>query len=349
MTTAAHYRLTSDEFLNINSKLSDAQLRVYLYYKTLDPFGDRKVEVCTKAIAEILAIKQRTVQRALNKLCELGLLIWEKAKSVVRRSQDRQSDRRIAQAIVGSPKRSEDRERQLELNLHNDSATSQSSSILFNLDQDLEEQEILNFENSENLDSEDNNENLEMTLEEAKAFLQAVLDQPIEDHPTTDAPQNQEVATVTNYDTTNEDLHLSSKTDEPQDFEEIVEEETDLQLSTPDKASVTDDGKTFRAAVEKFILKTLNKSFDSPARRAAYFAKFKKADWTKWETQYKASLAPTTKTRDVVAEDPWRLVGAIESAMKVKDFDYALYRLEALRAIAPELAEQTQQRLGITA
>jgi predicted transcriptional regulator len=266
MTTAAHYRLTSDEFLNINSKLSDAQLRVYLYYKTQDPFGDRKVEVCTKAIAEILDIKQRTVQRALNKLCYLGLLIWEKAKSFVRRSVDRLGDLQIAQAIVGSPKRSEDRERQLELNLEADSGTSQSSSILFNLDHDLEQE---NFESIE-----DKNE---ISVEEAIAEIRKAF----EDNPQAiaDNPRN-------------EDLLLSNEDEERQDFEEISEPKTDLQLRTVGNANSSSEGKPSRAAVEQFVLKTLNKTFTSAAQRAAYFSKFDSKSWKKWETQLKASLIP---------------------------------------------------------
>ncbi|WP_055075018.1 hypothetical protein [Pseudanabaena sp. 'Roaring Creek'] len=288
MTTAAHYRLTSDEFLAINSKLSDAQLRVYLYYKTLDPFGDRKVEVCTKAIADILDIKQRTVQRALNKLCDLGLLIWEKAKSFVRRSSDRLGDPLIVQAIVGSPKRSEDRERQLELNLEADSGSSQSSSVLFNLDHDLE---------NENFDSiEDNNE---ISVEEAIAEIRKAI------------PNYESLDE--NDDLVDEDLLLNNEDEEPQEVEQILELKPDLRLSTfgdspqeqidtDAKAIGTDEGKPSRAAVEQFIIKSLNKSFPSAARRAAYFSKFDSKSWKKWEAQYKASLIPQAPYKPYLPE-----------------------------------------------
>lgn len=270
MTTAAHYRLTSDEFLTINSQLTNAQLRVYLHYKTLDPFGDRRVEICTKAIAETLGMTQRTVQLALNKLSSLGLLIWERAKSFVTRNVDRLGEMRIAMAKSGSPRRNEDREQQLELSLEADSTTSHTSSNLFKLDHDLEQ---------ENFGSiEDNNE---ISVEEAIAEIRKALpdDEPLD-----------------------EDLLLSNETDELQELEEILEPKTDLQLSTVGNANGTSDGKPTRAAVEQFILKTLNKTFPNAARRAAYFAKFDSKSWKKWETDYKASLIPQAPYKPYLPE-----------------------------------------------
>ncbi|BBC24778.1 hypothetical protein [Pseudanabaena sp. ABRG5-3] len=274
--THAHYRLTSDEFLAINSQLTNAQLRVYLHYKTLDPFGDRRVEICTKAIAETLGMTQRTVQLALNKLASLGLLIWERAKSFVTRNVDRLGEMRIAMAKSRSPRRNEDRERQLELNLEADSTTSHTSSNLFKLDQELEQENFGGIE--------DNNE---ISVDEAIAEIRKAFEdnpQAIEDNPQ------------------DEDLLLSNEDEEPQDFEEILEPKTDLQLSTVGNANGTSEGKPTRAAVEEFILKTLNKSFPSASRRAAYFAKFDAKSWKKWETDYKASLMPKAPYKPYVPE-----------------------------------------------
>jgi Mn-dependent DtxR family transcriptional regulator len=275
MTTAAHYRLTSDGFLSINSQLTNAQLRVYMYYKTLDPFGDRKIEIRTEAIAEILGFTQRTVQLALNKLSSMGMIIWEKSKSFVTRSVDRLDEMKIAKAKSRSSRRSVDRERQLELNLEADSTTSHTSSSLFKLDQLDRDDEILNNEQDEDFGSIDDNN--EISVEDAIAEIRKALD---------DNPQ----ATADNPH--DEDLHLSNDYEQPQDFEEILEQKTDLQLSTVGNANGIADGKPSRAAVEEFVLKTLNKSFPSAARRAAYFAKFDSKSWKKWETDYKASLIP---------------------------------------------------------
>ena len=173
MTTAAHYRLTSDGFLSINSQLTNAQLRVYMYYKTLDPFGDRKIEIRTEAIAEILGFTQRTVQLALNKLSSMGMIIWEKSKSFVTRSVDRLDEMKIAKTKSRSSRRSVDRERQLELNLEADSTTSHTSSSLFKLDQLDRDDEILNNEQDEDFGSiEDNNE---ISVDEALAEIRNCL------------------------------------------------------------------------------------------------------------------------------------------------------------------------------
>jgi len=262
MNTAAHYRLTSDEFLTINSKLTDAQLRVYLYYKTLDPFGDRRVEICTKAIAETLGITQRCVQIALNKLSSMGLLIWQKSKSFVMRSLDRRGERRIAEANVGSPRRTQDRERQLELSLEAASEASQSSSSLFKLDHDQED-DFENLENTEisEISIEENDQ--EISVDEAIAEIQKAL------------PNDESLDE-------NDDL-----VDE--DFDDVEADQDEDDKSLPETPKAPTEVESFRRRVEDFVLKTLNKNFNA-AQRAAYFSKFDSKSWEKWKTAYKASL-----------------------------------------------------------
>ena len=62
------YPLKHEEFLNLNKRLTQSELAVYLWLKTNDPFGDQLVEANTKQIADDLNISFRTVQRALVKL-----------------------------------------------------------------------------------------------------------------------------------------------------------------------------------------------------------------------------------------------------------------------------------------
>ncbi len=260
--------------MTINSQLTNAQLRVYLHYKTLDPFGDRRIEICTKAIAETLGMARRTVQIALAKLSSMGLIIWEKTKSFIRSLGDLQ----IAKAITGSSRRSQDRQQQLELNLEAASETSHTSSNLFNIN-------LENFENEEQENSGSIEE--EISVEEAIAEIRKALDdnpQVIDDYP---------------HD---EDLLLSNETEESQELEEILEPETGLQLTTVGNANGTSADKPTRAAVEEFVLKTLNKSFTNAAQRAAYFGKFDSKSWKKWEIQYKASLIPQAPYKPYIPE-----------------------------------------------
>ena len=275
MTTAAHYRLTSDEFLTINSQLTNAQLRVYLHYKTLDPFGDRRVEICTKAIAKTLGMVQRTVQLALRKLSLMGLLVWEKAKSFVRRSVDRLGDLQIAQAITGSSRRSTDRERQLELSLEAASETSQSSSSLFKLDHDQDD-DFENLENREISEISIEEDDQEISVEDAIAEIRKAL------------PNDESLDE-------NDDL-----VDE--DFDDVEPKQEVDDKSVPEQANGTGDGRSFRRRVEDFVLKTLNKTFPNAARRAAYFSKFNSASWKKWETDYKASLISPAPYKPYIPE-----------------------------------------------
>lgn len=274
MTTAAHYRLTSDEFLAINSQLTNAQLRVYLHYKTLDPFGDRRVEICTKAIAEALGITQRSVQLALNKLSSMGLLIWEKAKSFVRRNVDRVGEMKFATAKCRSSRRNVDRERQLELNLEAGSESSQSSSVLFNLDQDRDDdflkggEDVINDVHLDVLDAD------QISVDEAIAEIQKAMSDD------------------------DQDLDLSNEDETEQSIDENQEPETDLQLSN-EQPTNKGEGDSFRRAVENFILKKLGKS---PKNRAAYFASFSKASWQKWEMDYKASLVTPPPYKPYIPE-----------------------------------------------
>jgi len=275
MTQTAHYRLTSDEFLAINSQLTAAQLRIYLHYRTLDPFGDRRVEICTKAIAEILGLTQRTVQLSLNKLSILGLLIWEKGKSFVRRSVDRLGEIKIAEAKSGSPRRNVDRQQQLELSLEADSATSQSSSILFNLDQ----------EDFETFEDEEAESNSEISLEDALKQIRAIADVEIADHEITDVEiADHQIADREIADHEVADVETQKHIDEPE-VSEAPKKPTEVDFS--------------RRAVEDFVL---NQTKKQPRCRRAYFAKFTSANWKMWEDKYRAAHATQPTFKPFVAE-----------------------------------------------
>lgn len=73
MSKPTHYPLTMDEFLKLNTLLTDAELRVYLYLMTLNPFPDSEFEIDTAFISEQLGMTRRTIQRAVKKIGELKL------------------------------------------------------------------------------------------------------------------------------------------------------------------------------------------------------------------------------------------------------------------------------------
>ncbi|MHC5673596.1 helix-turn-helix domain-containing protein [Nostoc sp.] len=80
MSKSTHYPLTHDEFLRLNAELKDAELRVYLYLMTLNPFPNSVMEIDTAQLSERLGITRRTVQRAVKQLQELQLIEIEITK-----------------------------------------------------------------------------------------------------------------------------------------------------------------------------------------------------------------------------------------------------------------------------
>ena len=75
-----YYPLTHDEFIQRSSELKDAELRVYLYLMTLNPFPDSVMEIDTARISEHLELTRRTIQRAIKRLQELQLIEIEITK-----------------------------------------------------------------------------------------------------------------------------------------------------------------------------------------------------------------------------------------------------------------------------
>jgi hypothetical protein len=173
--TQAHYRLTAEEFLTLNSKLTNAELRVYLYLKTVDPFGDRKVEISTSVIADALGIVVRTVQRALKRLSsdDLKLIVWEKVKSMcqvfkkltgdtsaaettpVTRQEDRPDDTSAAETTPVSPERHQCRQQVVKPKPKGKSGTPQTIQTLSNysnkddFEQDETSEEYMRFRSLE--------------------------------------------------------------------------------------------------------------------------------------------------------------------------------------------------------
>lgn len=306
-----HLRLTHDEFLAINAQLTEAELRVYLYLRTLDPFGDRKLTIDTSVISEQLGLVRRTVQKCLKSLESKKLIDWEVVVSkistrsanvgspsesrIAKRTQDRLGESRIVSANVGSPQRTQDRQQPLEVNQSNDSTTPHPSSSFFILSQSDRSDEFFDFENA-------NAENLEISEEEAIATLQANLDA--------------------------EKCDLS-----PDQDGELI--------NTPEEATNPINGDSSRHKLEDFILKSMN---FAPRDRQAYFAKFTATDWERWETKFKPPVSPPVSQRDLVNEDPWCIENAIASMVKCKDFDAAKDRLSIVEKTNPILATQLREK-----
>lgn len=290
-----HLRLTHDEFLAINSQLTEGELRLYLYLRTLDPFGDRKLVCDTSVIAEQLGLTRRTIQKCLKSLEAKDLIDWEVVLSnistrsailgspsdprIAKRTEDRRGESRIATANVGSPRRTQDRQQPLEVNQSKSPTTPHPSSSSFNLSQSDRSDDFLNFENTDSKISQD----------KVIATLQANLDHA-----------------------ENDDLKLDKTID---------------LANTPEEVTNPINGDSPRRALEDFILKSLQVS---PRDRAAYFGKFKTADWERWEAKFNPPISPPITQHDPIADDPWRVENAIASMARCKDFESIENRLASL-------------------
>jgi hypothetical protein len=72
-----HYRLTNDEWVQAVQDLKPAQRDVLYYLRTLDPFGDRSVDIGVREIARTLGYDASTVSRALKVLDQKGYIDLE--------------------------------------------------------------------------------------------------------------------------------------------------------------------------------------------------------------------------------------------------------------------------------
>ena len=72
-----HYRLTHAEWLHIIHELKESEKDLLYYLRTLDPFGDRPLNLGVREIARTLQCNPSTISRALKRLDELGYIDME--------------------------------------------------------------------------------------------------------------------------------------------------------------------------------------------------------------------------------------------------------------------------------
>jgi hypothetical protein len=75
--TSLHYRLTSEEWLRACHELKPSEKDVLYYLRTLDPFGDRAIEIKVREMARQLGTSPSTVSRALKSLDAKGWIDLE--------------------------------------------------------------------------------------------------------------------------------------------------------------------------------------------------------------------------------------------------------------------------------
>ena len=66
------YPLQNDEWLKACKELKPAELKLLYHLRTLDPFGDRNVELGVTALAHLLGMSKSTVSEGLKALSQKG-------------------------------------------------------------------------------------------------------------------------------------------------------------------------------------------------------------------------------------------------------------------------------------
>jgi hypothetical protein len=81
-----HYRLTHEELLDWIAEydLKWSEAKVYLYFVTLNPFGDRDIDVSIPEVCLKLKLKKSAFYQAIGRLEELGLLDAKVLRASVR-------------------------------------------------------------------------------------------------------------------------------------------------------------------------------------------------------------------------------------------------------------------------
>lgn len=264
------YQLEPDEWLKVCDELKPAELKVLYRLRTLDPFGQHPIKFRVVDLAKDLNINKGTVSRAVQRLADLGYInleIVEAIATLTTKSRLRTDNsvvyRQLNQQNIGCVQTTK-------LCTDNQSCVQTTSAIATQPD------------------------SLQSGSGHGTVFSKISLDQleGSRDHD------------LVFFENKNSDAALRA-TDESKlsDFEKQIYSATDEAIEKCDLSRVDEskdrispvktinpiDGDSPRRALEDFILKEMN---FSPRDRIAYFAKFGKADWEKWEAKFKPPASP---------------------------------------------------------
>lgn len=82
------YPLTHEEVLDLKD-LTGVEIKVFLYVRTLDPFGDRNLEYSVTAVAEELGLSKGAVSKAIKSLDAKGFIHVELTRVKIRIKADK--------------------------------------------------------------------------------------------------------------------------------------------------------------------------------------------------------------------------------------------------------------------
>jgi hypothetical protein len=317
---ARFYPLEHEEWLQVSKDLNLSELNVLYYIRTLDPYGNG-IKVSANAIALKLGINRSTSSRALKSLDAKGYIDLEIVMANV--------------SIKGKGL----------LHTRNDVAPTQQEEVLHPCNDVAPTQHALHPCNELCADAtscasmqHSMAETIDMTESCDPKISKISLDQL--ERSDQDDFLNFENSEAALSAAENSEISLDEAISEIQEAisKKLVPDEIAIDVKTPEEPITPIDGQFSRAAVETFVLKNLK---SRPRDRKAYFAKFKPADWQKWELELRASVS--TK-RDALTENLHLLENSIRLAIADKNIDFARAKIENLKATHPDLAKQLETK-----
>ena len=317
---ARFYPLEHEEWLQVSKDLNLSELNVLYYIRTLDPYGNG-IKVSANAIALKLGINRSTASRALKSLDAKGYIDLEIVMANV--------------SIKGKGL----------LHTRNDVAPTQQEEVLHPCNDVAPTQHAVHPHNMQCADATsiasmqqataetfDMTESCDPKISKISLDLLERLDR--------DDFLNFENSEAARSAVENSDISLDEAISEIQEAisKKLVPDEIAIDVKTPEEPITPIDGQFSRAAVEEFVLKSLK---SRPRDRKAYFAKFKPADWQKWELELRTSVAPK---REPLIENLHLLENSIRLAIADKNIDFARAKIENLKATHPDLALQLETK-----
>ena len=249
------YPLETNEWLEASEELKLSELRVLYYLRTLDPFGQHPVKFRVIDLAESLKCSKGTISKAIQKLGTLGYINLEIVEAIA--TLTTKSKKFSTENQVSYEKQSTENIGFLQKTKFPTGNLDilQETSTSYRKPDDLQTGSGQSTVFSKiNIDQLEDLRDHDLVFFENKIQENLVsIDDPI---------SNQIVPTV-------------------DDLKPVIKSEDRI---SPVKVINPIDGDSPRRALEDFILKSM--SF-APRDRTAYFSKFGKADWEKWEAKFK--------------------------------------------------------------
>ena len=276
------YQLEPDEWLVVCKELKPAELKVLYRLRTLDPFGQHPIKFRVIDLAKDLDMNKGTVSRAVQRLADLGYInleIVEAIATLTTKSKRLSTDNLV---VYRQPNLENNRLSTDNLvvptqpNLENNRLSTDNLVVYRQLGCVQTTSAIATQPDT-----------LQSGSGHGTVFSKISLDQLEGSR----SDRSDDFLFFKNANSENSQVAIASEDPKIDDAQkcDLNHVEQDEHIKSPVKVINPIDGDSPRRALEDFILKSLQVS---PRDRTAYFSRFTKADFEKWEAKFKPPVSP---------------------------------------------------------